>query len=123
MRGTTANVVAAAATAGSVTSFRVVAAATASSGKAEVKELPGPGRSAPASDADDVVIPPGRGATGESGEVDEDDAGRVRPCMKVRTREGEAGLAPSVGGNGATNDGDEARTLATISFPLGVDGE
>jgi hypothetical protein len=125
MRGTTADVVEAATAAGSVTTFRVVAAATASSGKAEV-EL-GPGRPAPASDAGDTVvshaaIPPGE-ATGESGEEDDDDAGRVRPCMKVRTREGEADLAPSIDGNGATNDGNEARTLATISFPLGVDGE
>jgi hypothetical protein len=131
MRGTTASIVAAATSAGGVTSFRVAAAATADSGKAEVEEVPGPGRFAPAKEADiedaialHTAIPPGEGATdGESGEVDDDDVGRVRPCMKVRTREGEAGPAPSVGGNGATNEGDEARTLATISFPLGVDGE
>jgi hypothetical protein len=127
MRGTTADVVEAATAAGSVTTFRVVAAATASSGKAEVKEIPGLGRPAPASKAGDAVvsraaIPPGE-ATGESEEVDDDDAGCVRPCMKARTREGEADLAPSVDGNGATNDGDKARTLATISFPFGVDGE
>jgi hypothetical protein len=59
---------------------------------------------------------------GGEGEVDEV-VGRVRPCLKLRTRDGETGQEPSVEGNGAISAGDVTRTLATIYFPLGVDGE
>jgi hypothetical protein len=59
---------------------------------------------------------------GGEGEVDEVE-GRVRPCMKLRTRDGGAGLERSAEGNGAINEGDVARTPAMISFPLGVYGE
>jgi hypothetical protein len=54
----------------------------------------------------------------DRGEVDE--AGRVRPCMNVRTLEGEA--REDIGGE-ATRWGDSTLARATISRPLSVTGE
>jgi hypothetical protein len=72
--------------------------------------------------ADSARPPADLGAGGEETVVAEVE-GRVRPCMKHHTRDGETGRGPSVEGNGAISDGVVTRTLATISFPLGVDGE
>jgi hypothetical protein len=59
-------------------------------------------------------------ATGDEGGWE---AGHVRPCMKLHTRDGEADRDPTGERRGAISDDEVNCTLSTISFPLGIDGE
>jgi hypothetical protein len=67
-------------------------------------------------EAEDGCVAPG-GVILDDGE----EAGLVRPCIKVRTREGE-GVRDATGEE-ATRCGVWDRALATISLPLAVTGE
>jgi hypothetical protein len=83
------------------------------------------GATEPSTNSVDVEVEDGIGATcGKLGGVNRDEGeetGRVRPCMKVRTRDGEEACEDA--GGDSTKWGGSNLALATISRPLSVIGE